>query len=183
MLKGFKDFLMRGNVVDLAVAVIIGAAFTTIVTAFTSGLIKPLISTVGGSDAAQGLGFRILSENPATFMDFGSVINAMINFVIVAAVIYFVIVLPVKTIQDRRKRGEEAGQAEPTDVELLIEIRDLLRAQQLQHQSHSQQSHSQQAHPQQAPSQQAHPQQQRPQQQYPQQPQQPPHPQQRPYDR
>jgi large conductance mechanosensitive channel len=129
VLKGFKDFLMRGNVVDLAVAVVIGAAFTSIVTAFTTGLIKPLINAIGGSDAAQGLGFKILGENPSTFMDFGSVINAAINFVIVAAVVYFLIVLPVKHVQERRKRGQEAGPAEPTDVELLIEIRDLLRAQ------------------------------------------------------
>ncbi|AUI61758.1 large-conductance mechanosensitive channel protein MscL [Amycolatopsis sp. BJA-103] len=130
MLKGFKDFLMRGNVVDLAVAVVIGAAFTSIVTAFTTGLIKPLINTIGGSDAAKGLGFNILSANDATFLDFGGVINAAINFVLVAAVVYFVIVLPVKHVQERRKRGEEAGPAEPTDVELLTEIRDLLRAQQ-----------------------------------------------------
>ncbi|WP_436493625.1 large-conductance mechanosensitive channel protein MscL [Actinokineospora sp. HUAS TT18] len=130
MLKGFKDFLMRGNVIDLAVAVIIGAAFTTIVTSFTDGLIKPLINAIGGSDAAQGLGFRIIGENPSTFMDFGAVINAAINFAIVAAIVYFVIVLPVKHIQERRKRGEEAGPAEPTDVELLAEIRDLLRSQQ-----------------------------------------------------
>ncbi|MEU3621037.1 mechanosensitive ion channel protein MscL [Amycolatopsis coloradensis] len=130
MLKGFKDFLMRGNVVDLAVAVVIGAAFTAIVTAFTNGLIKPLINTIGGSDAAKGLGFNILAENDSTFLDFGGVINAAINFVLVAAVVYFVIVLPVKHVQERRKRGEEAGPAEATDVELLTEIRDLLRAQQ-----------------------------------------------------
>ena len=130
MLKSFKDFLLRGNVVDLAVAVVVGAAFTTIVTAFTTGLIKPLINAVGGSDAAKGLGFDILSANDATFMDFGSVINAAINFAIVAAVVYFAIVMPVKHIQERRKRGEEPGPAEPTDVELLIEIRDLLRQRQ-----------------------------------------------------
>ncbi|WP_328604490.1 large-conductance mechanosensitive channel protein MscL [Amycolatopsis sp. NBC_00345] len=129
MLKGFKDFLMRGNVVDLAVAVVIGAAFTSIVTAFTTGLIKPLINAIGGSNAADGLGFRVLTANDKTFMDFGSVINAAINFVIVAAVVYFLIVLPVKHLQERRKRGQEPGPAEPTDVELLIEIRDLLRAQ------------------------------------------------------
>ena len=129
MLKGFKDFLMRGNVVDLAVAVVIGAAFTSIVTAFTTGLIKPLINAVGGTNAAQGLGFNILGANDKTFMDFGSVINAAINFVLVAAVVYFVIVLPVKKLQERRKRGQEPGPSEPTDVELLIEIRDLLRAQ------------------------------------------------------
>ncbi|MEV6901555.1 large-conductance mechanosensitive channel protein MscL [Amycolatopsis sp. NPDC051372] len=129
MLKGFKDFLMRGNVVDLAVAVVIGAAFTAIVTAFTTGLIKPLINAIGGSDAAQGLGFYIFESNKGTFLDFGSVINAAINFVIVAAIVYFLFVLPVKHLQERRKRGQEPGPAEPTDVELLKEIRDLLRAQ------------------------------------------------------
>lgn len=129
MFKGFKDFLLRGNVVELAVAVVIGAAFTSIVTAFTTGLIKPLINAIGGSDAAKGLGFNILGANDATFMDIGGVINAGINFVIVAAIVYFAFVLPVKHIQERRKRGEEAGPAEPTDVELLIEIRDLLSRQ------------------------------------------------------
>ena len=130
VLKGFKDFLMRGNVVDLAVAVVVGAAFTAIVTAFTNGLIKPLINALGGSNAGKGLGFNVLRSNDSTFMDFGSVINAAINFVIVAAIVYFLIVLPVKHLQERRKRGEEKGPAEPTDVELLTEIRDLLRAQQ-----------------------------------------------------
>ncbi|WP_158889240.1 large-conductance mechanosensitive channel protein MscL [Amycolatopsis anabasis] len=130
MLKGFKDFLMRGNVVDLAVAVVIGTAFTAIVTAFSNGLIKPLINAIGGSDAAKGLGFNVLSGNDSTFLDFGGVINAAINFLIIAAIVYFVFVLPVQKIQDRRKRGKEAGPAEPTDVELLTEIRDLLREQQ-----------------------------------------------------
>jgi large conductance mechanosensitive channel len=130
VLKGFKDFLMRGNVVDLAVAVVIGTAFTAIVTAFTNGLIKPLVNSIGGSKAAEGLGFYIFPSNKASFLDFGSVINAAINFFTVAAVVYFIIVLPMKRIQARRKRGEEAGPAEPTDVELLMEIRDLMREQQ-----------------------------------------------------
>lgn len=130
MLKGFKDFLMRGNVVDLAVAVVIGTAFTAIVTAFTNGLVKPLINAIGGTDAARGLGFYIFPSNKGTFVDLGGVINAVINFVIIAAVVYFLFVLPVKKLQERRKRGQEAGPAEPTDVELLAEIRDLLREQQ-----------------------------------------------------
>jgi large conductance mechanosensitive channel len=129
MLKGFKDFLMRGNVIELAVAVVIGTAFTAIVTAFTSGLIKPLINAIGGTDAAKGLGFNVLSANDSTFLDFGGVINAAVNFLIVAAVVYFLLVLPMKKIQERRKRGQEAGPSEPTDVELLTEIRDLLRKQ------------------------------------------------------
>ncbi|MBK1785493.1 large-conductance mechanosensitive channel protein MscL [Prauserella cavernicola] len=131
MLKGFKDFLMRGNVVELAVAVVIGTAFTAIVTAFTDGLIKPLINTIGGSEAANGLGFNVLSGNDSTFLDFGTVINAGINFLIIAGVVYFLLVMPLQKIQERRKRGQEAGPAEPTDTELLTEIRDLLREQRI----------------------------------------------------
>lgn len=128
MLKGFKDFLLRGNVVDLAVAVIIGTAFTAIVTAFTSSIIKPLINAIGGKDAAQGLGFHVVDGNPSTFINIGEVINAAINFVIIAGVVYFLIVLPVKTLMERRKaQGDDA--AGETEAELLTEIRDLLREQ------------------------------------------------------
>lgn len=133
MLKGFKDFLMRGNVVDLAVAVVIGTAFTAIVTAFTTSLIKPLISSLGSTET-KGLGFEIRPGKTDTYLDFSNVINAAINFAIIAAVVYFVLVLPIQKIQERRKRGEEPGPAEPTDVELLIEIRDLLASQQGQQQ-------------------------------------------------
>ncbi|GGU47271.1 large-conductance mechanosensitive channel protein MscL [Lentzea flava] len=134
MLKGFKDFLMRGNVVDLAVAVVIGTAFTAIVTAFTTSLIKPLIASLGSAET-KGLGFYLRENKEETYLDFSNVINAAINFLIVAAVVYFVLVLPIKKIQERRKKGEEPGPAEPTDVELLKEIRDLLAAQQ-NHQNH-----------------------------------------------
>jgi large conductance mechanosensitive channel len=130
LLKGFKDFLMRGNVIDLAVAVVIGTAFTAIVTAFSTGLIKPLVNAIGGTDAARGLGVQVLKENPSTFLDFGNVINAAINFLIIAAIVYFVFVLPVQRIQERRKKGKEEGPSEPTSVEMLTEIRDLLLEQQ-----------------------------------------------------
>ncbi len=129
MIKGFKDFLMRGNVVDLAVAVIIGTAFTAIVTAIANNLIKPLIAAIGGANVT-GLAWTIIAGNKESKVDFAAIITAVINFLIVAAVVYFVIVMPLKKIQERRKRGEEPGPAEPTDVELLIEIRDLLRQQQ-----------------------------------------------------
>lgn len=125
MLKGFKDFLLRGNVVDLAVAVVLGAAFVALVTAFTSSIITPLVSVVGGSNPA-GLSFRIISSNQATTVNIGGLIGAIINFVMIAAVVYFAIVLPMNVLKTRRKAGVEAGPAEPTDVELLIEIRDLL---------------------------------------------------------
>jgi large conductance mechanosensitive channel len=129
MLKGFKDFILRGNVVDLAVAVVIGAAFATIVTAFTDSIIKPLINAITPA-SSPGLGVTLIAGKDSTYVDFAAVITAAINFVIVAAVIYFAIVLPVNVIQERRRRGEEAGPAEPTEVELLAEIRDLLSAQQ-----------------------------------------------------
>jgi large conductance mechanosensitive channel len=129
MLKGFKDFILRGNVVDLAVAVVIGAAFGTIITAFTAKIIQPMLNAITPA-STPGLGFTIVPGKDSTYVDLAALITALINFLLVAAVIYFVIVLPLNTIKERRKRGEEAGPAEPTDVELLAEIRDLLRAQQ-----------------------------------------------------
>jgi large conductance mechanosensitive channel len=129
MLKGFKDFILRGNVVDLAVAVVIGAAFATIVTTFTDSIIKPLINAITPA-SSPGLGVTLIAGKDSTYVDFAAVITAAINFVIVAAVIYFAVVLPVNVIQERRRRGEETGPAAPTEVELLAEIRDLLSAQQ-----------------------------------------------------
>ncbi|MGY1659931.1 large conductance mechanosensitive channel protein MscL [Geodermatophilus sp. SYSU D00705] len=125
MLKGFKDFLLRGNVVDLAVAVVIGAAFTAVVASFADSFLTPLIGLVGGGGELGGS----LEVNGQTFT-WGAFLSQVITFAITAAVVYFAVVLPMKTIIERRKRGEEAGPAEPTQVELLIEIRDLLRAQQ-----------------------------------------------------
>jgi large conductance mechanosensitive channel len=125
MLKGFKDFLLRGNVVDLAVAVVIGAAFTAVVTSFTESFLRPLIGLVGGGGKAGG-SFEVDGQ---TFT-WGDFINSLVTFVLTAAVIYFVVVLPMKLILERRKRGEEPGPVAPTQVELLAEIRDLLRAQQ-----------------------------------------------------
>ena len=113
MLKGFKEFILRGNVVELATAVIIGGAFTAIVTAFTSSIIEPLFAAIPTGDcdgaaapaaeAAEGtvagpiqscpLGFKIISDNEATFMDFGALLTAIINFLIIAAVVYFLIIM------------------------------------------------------------------------------------------
>jgi large conductance mechanosensitive channel len=129
VLKGFKDFLMRGNVVELAVAVVVGTAFTAIVTTIVDHLIKPIIAAIGGTNVT-GLAWTIVDGNAASTIDFAAVISAAIYFLIVAIVVYFGFVLPVKVIQERRKRGEEAGPSEPTDVEVLLEIRDLLRQQQ-----------------------------------------------------
>jgi large conductance mechanosensitive channel len=129
MIKGFKEFILRGNVVDLAVAVVIGAAFGTIVTAFTDKIVNPIIASLGGADAG-GLGFSLRSSTAAlkesTFLDF-AVITAAINFLIIAGVIYLVLVVPMNKLAERRKRGEAPVEAVPTeDVVLLKEIRDLL---------------------------------------------------------
>lgn len=128
MLKGFKDFLLRGNVIDLSVAVVMGAAFGGIVTAFTDKIIKPLLNAVTPA-SSPGFGVQLISGKASTFVDFAAVVTTAINFAMVAVAVYFVIVLPMRTIQERRRRGEEPGPAEPTDVELLKEIRDLLKAQ------------------------------------------------------
>ncbi len=106
MLKGFKDFLLRGNVLDLAVAVVVGAAFTAIVTAFTDNIISPLIAAVGGSDDLPW-GMAIIEGNDATFVNVGAVVTAIINFVIIAAVVYFVLIVPrtpSRPVSRRRKR-------------------------------------------------------------------------------
>ena len=122
MLKGFKDFLLRGNVVDLAVAVVVGAAFTAIVTAFTTNIINPLVAAVGGSNEL-GWGIEILSGNSATFINIGAVITAIINFIIIAAVVYFVLILPVNTA---KKRFVSQPEKELSDVDVLVQIRDIL---------------------------------------------------------
>jgi large conductance mechanosensitive channel len=126
--KGFKDFILRGNVVDLAVAVVIGAAFGSIVTSFTQRIMQPLINAITPPES-PGFGVQIVPGKESTYIDVASVISAALNFIIVAAVVYFLIVLPLNHLKERRKRGEEPGPTESTDVELLTEIRDLLRAQ------------------------------------------------------
>jgi len=132
MLKGFKDFIMRGNVVDLAVAVVIGAAFGGVVTAFTEKIIQPIVNALPGT-SPQGLGTQLKSGAPPadaakTLIDWSALITAAINFIIVAAVIYFLVVVPLKKLAERANRGKEAAaEAPPADVALLTEIRDLLR--------------------------------------------------------
>ncbi|MDY6049735.1 MAG: large conductance mechanosensitive channel protein MscL [Corynebacterium sp.] len=134
MLKGFKDFIMRGNVIDLAVAVVIGGAFTAIVTAFTTYIINPLIASLGTTDMS-GLGFFLKKGNEATFVDFGAVITAIINFLIVALVVYFILVVPMNKAQEMRKKRlgiTDEEEEVPADIALLTEIRDLLEKKSIQ---------------------------------------------------
>ncbi|MEO5310752.1 MULTISPECIES: large conductance mechanosensitive channel protein MscL [unclassified Corynebacterium] len=127
MLEGFKKFIMRGNVMELAVAVIIGGAFTAIVTAFTNGIVEPLLAAVGGSPEF-GMGFHLREGNDATFVNIGAVLTAAVNFLIIAAVIYFVMIMPMNKLAEMnaRRKGIEPEEAAATETELLAEIRDLL---------------------------------------------------------
>ncbi len=111
MLKGFKEFILRGNVVDLAVAVVIGAAFGAVITAFVKDLITPLIGAIFGKSDFSQLTFTI---NHSKFF-YGSFINAVVAFVLIAAAIYFVIIVPMNSIAARRARGE--GPQDPTTKE------------------------------------------------------------------
>jgi large conductance mechanosensitive channel len=121
--KEFKEFITRGNVIDLAVAVIIGLAFTAIVNAIVSGLITPLIGMIGGNDF-RDLDFTI---NDSTF-EYGLVINAVIQFLLISAAVFFFIVKPINVLNERRRRGQEPEPEELSDeAALLTEIRDLLR--------------------------------------------------------
>lgn len=130
MLQGFKDFIMRGNVIELAVGVVIGAAFTGVVTSFSDAIINPLLAALGGVDYS-GLGFHVREGNEATFVDFGAVLTAIINFLLIAAVIYFLLVAPMNKLDEAQKRhkGINPEEPAPTDTELLTEIRDLLASQ------------------------------------------------------
>lgn len=126
MVAGFKEFVMRGNVIDLAVAVVMGTAVTALVTSFTDAVINPLLAAFGGSDSL-GFGFTIVSGNDATFVNIGAVISALINFLIIAAVLYFLLVVPMNKFRERYMKPADDAPP-PEDVALLREIRDELRA-------------------------------------------------------
>jgi len=121
MLSEFKKFLMRGNVVDLAVAVVIGTAFTAIVTAITTGLITPLVGMIVGKDFTD----MTFTLNNSTFA-YGLVIDAVIRFVSISAVVFFLVVKPMQVLAERRAKGEDTDEVAPSTEDLLTEIRDLL---------------------------------------------------------
>jgi large conductance mechanosensitive channel len=124
MIKGFRDFLMRGNVVDLAVAVVRGAAFGAVVGAFADDFIGGLIGAIGGSPDFGRAGVTVNDSR----IVWGSTITALIQFLIVAAAVYFLVVVPMQAMAARR--GAEADTPAPSDeAVLLTEIRDLLREQ------------------------------------------------------
>ncbi|MGA7053001.1 MAG: large-conductance mechanosensitive channel protein MscL [Mycobacterium sp.] len=121
MFKGFKEFLSRGNIVDLATAVVIGTAFTALVTKFTDSIITPLINRIGVTPNSD-VGVLRIDIGGGQTIDLNIVISAAINFALISFVVYFLVVLPYNTL---RRRGE-VEQADDAQIVLLTEIRDLL---------------------------------------------------------
>ncbi|MBB5911989.1 large conductance mechanosensitive channel [Nocardia transvalensis] len=116
---------MRGNVIDLATAVVMGTAFTAVVSSVTKGVVEPLLAIMG-TNGQLGLGFQLVPGKPATFVAIGPIVSAAVDFVMVAAVLYFALILPMNHF---KKRFGGKKKVEPTQTELLREIRDLLAAQ------------------------------------------------------
>lgn len=128
MLQGFKEFIMKGNVVDLAVAVVIGAAFAGVVNALVDSVLMPFISAVVGSPDFDSFAVVTLNGNDIRF---GVLLTQIVNFLLIAAAIYFVVVMPMnKIIEARNRRLGITPEEEvvPEDVKLLTEIRDALTA-------------------------------------------------------
>jgi large conductance mechanosensitive channel len=137
MIKGFREFILRGNVIDLAVAVVIGAAFTAIVNTIVTSIFNPLIAAIFNS---SNLAKALIVDLPAVaggkpgHLLFGAVIAAVIQFLIVAVVVYFAFVVPINYVKNKAFKQKEAGEtpadapAAPTELELLTDIRNLLAA-------------------------------------------------------
>jgi large conductance mechanosensitive channel len=125
----FKAFILRGNVVDLAIAVVIGTAFAAVVVSFTNDIIMPIVAAIFGKPNFNDIGFNLGDSRVAV----GSFITAVVTFVIIAAAVFFFVVKPINWLMARRKQEEAEGVVEPPeDVVLLREIRDLLAQQRRQ---------------------------------------------------
>jgi large conductance mechanosensitive channel len=120
MLKGFKQFILRGNVIDLAIAVVIGLAFNAVIHALVADIVTPLIAAIAGKPNFAALTFTI---HHSRFL-YGDLVNAIIAFLSIAAAIYFLVVAPINSIALRRRGAAEPEVSE--EIELLTEIRDLL---------------------------------------------------------
>ncbi|PZU35160.1 MAG: large conductance mechanosensitive channel protein MscL [Actinomyces sp.] len=125
MLKGFKEFISQGNALELAVAVIIGSAFKPIVDAITK-VILDIIGQVVGQPNFDSIGQFKIFESSTDYIQPGTILTAVVNFFLIAIAVYFCIVMPMNKLRERMSKEEEDKPAEPTDVELLTEIRDLL---------------------------------------------------------
>ncbi len=121
MIKEFREFLLKGNLIELAVAFVIGVAFAAVIKSLVDNMITPIIGMIGGVDFSS----ETFTINDSVFR-YGAFINDVIYFVLVAAAIFFLVVKPVNAIMARVRKPEELGPDAPTETGLLIEIRDLL---------------------------------------------------------
>ncbi|WP_218222013.1 large conductance mechanosensitive channel protein MscL [Nesterenkonia sp. Act20] len=126
MLKGFREFITRGNVVDLATAVVIGTAFTTVVTALVESVLMPLISALVGYQDFDN--FAVV-EVRGQAIQFGVLLTALVNFLLIAAAVYYVVIAPMKRVVEARERRAKKAPVEEENITLLKEIRDQLKAQ------------------------------------------------------
>lgn len=124
MLKGFKDFIMRGNAVEMAVGIVIGAAFGSVVDTVVSALIDPLVGLVLPGEV-DNLAAKTLTIGGADFV-WGAVVSALITFLITAAAIYFLVVMPMNKLAERRSKGED--DSEPTSEEKMIALLEQIEA-------------------------------------------------------
>lgn len=121
-MKGFKDFIMRGSVIDLAVAFVIGVAIVALISSIVDGIINPLIAAIFGKPDLTAVGNFTINNS---MFSIGLVLTALVNFVLIAAAVYFLIVLPMNKLRERKAKEEEAA---PTETDLLAQIRDALLA-------------------------------------------------------
>lgn len=125
MIKEFREFVLRGNVIDLAVAVVLGAAFGAVITSFVDDILMQVIAALGGQPDFSALKFSIGEGE----FRYGEFLTALVSFLIIAAAIFFLVVKPINALMARRKAGlAPEPEAVPEDVVLLGEIRDLLKA-------------------------------------------------------
>jgi len=124
MIKGFREFLMRGNVVDLAVAVVIGTAFGKVINALVVGFINPIVAAIFGKPDLTSVGNFTIGKGE---FHIGLILTELLSFFFVALAIYFFVVVPMNKLNERRARNAEVVEVGPTEIELLTEIRDSLR--------------------------------------------------------
>lgn len=132
MLKGFREFILRGNVIDLAVAVVIGSAFTAIVNGLVDGIFNPVIALLFNAKDLESAGIVIRGGDDPIVLAWGLVISALIKFILIAAVVYFALIVPMnylKKVTLRKKQEEKPAETPLSETDLLVQIRDLLKEQ------------------------------------------------------
>ena len=133
MFKGFREFILRGNVIDLAVAVVIGAAFTAIVNGLVDGIFNPVIALIFNAKDLESAGITLRGGDDPIILAWGLVISALIKFVLIAAVVYFALIVPMnylKKVTLKKKEEERPEETPLSETDLLLQIRDLLKEQQ-----------------------------------------------------